>query len=115
MSMTTIKLLLDEDVWVGLAPALQQVGYDVLTVTEAGRKGLSDEAQLQFAIAESRAIITHNIQDFVPLARHYFEQELFHYGIIITPHIAKGTLLQRTLTLLNSLTVDQLANTVRFV
>lgn len=78
--MTAIKLLLDEDIWIGLASGLQQAGYDVLTVTEAGRKGLPDEAQLQFAIAESRAIISHNIQDFVPLARHYFEQELPLWG-----------------------------------
>jgi biotin operon repressor len=35
--------LIDEDVWTGLAEALRQAGYDVVSVNEVGRKGLSDE------------------------------------------------------------------------
>lgn len=53
---STIKLLLDEDVWVGLAEALREDGVDVVTVTELGRKGLSDEEQLAFAISHLRTI-----------------------------------------------------------
>jgi hypothetical protein len=113
--MAQIKLLLDEDVWVGLSIALRQAGYDTISVNEVGRKGLSDEAQMIFAIAEGRAILTHNIQDFAPLAATYFEQSVSHPGIIVAPHFEKGTLLHRTLGLLNSLTPEQLANTLRFV
>jgi predicted nuclease of predicted toxin-antitoxin system len=110
-----IKLYLDEDVWVGLAAALRAAGYDVICASEVGRKGIDDEAQLAFAIAEGRAILTHNIQDFAPLARLYAEQGLSHPGIIVAAQFDKRKLLRRTLALLNSLTPEQLANTLRFV
>jgi predicted nuclease of predicted toxin-antitoxin system len=113
--MERIKLYLDEDVWVGLANALRESGYDAISASEVGRKGIDDEAQLRFATDNRRAIFTHNIQDFVPLARLYAEQGLNHSGIIVATQFAKGKLLQRTLALLNTLTPEQLANTLRFV
>jgi predicted nuclease of predicted toxin-antitoxin system len=113
--MKKIDILLDEDVWVGLAEALREAGYDVVSVNELNRKGLSDEEQMAFATAEGRAILTHNAQDFVPLVEDYFEQGLSHPGVIIARQFDKGTLLRRTLALLNSLTPETLANTLRFV
>jgi predicted nuclease of predicted toxin-antitoxin system len=110
-----IKLLIDEDVWVGLAVALREAGYDAVSVNDLNRKGLSDEEQLAFAAAEGRAILTHNIQDFVPLVEYYFEQGLPHAGVIVARQFDKGTLLRRTLALLASLTSESLANTLRFV
>jgi predicted nuclease of predicted toxin-antitoxin system len=113
--MTRIKLFIDEDVWTGLATALSQAGYDAISVNQLDRKGLSDEEQMAFAVAEGRAILTHNIQDFAPLVEQYFEQGLSHPGVIVARQFDKGTLLRRTLALLNSLTPEQLANTLRFV
>ncbi len=110
-----VLLLLDEDVWVGLAAALQNEGYDVVSVTGLGRKGLSDAEQLAYAASESRAILTHNAGDFVALARLYFEQGDSHYGVIIAPHLEKGNLLRRVLTLLQMTTRQALMNSVRFV
>lgn len=37
-----IKLYLDEDVPEAIAMALRLRGYDVITVSESGRKGFSD-------------------------------------------------------------------------
>jgi uncharacterized protein with PIN domain len=113
--MIKIKVFIDEDVWVGLVEALREAGYDAVSVNELNRKGLSDEEQMTFAIAEGRAILTHNIQDFVPLVEAYFEQDLSHPGVIVARQFDKGTLLRRTLALLNSLTPEELANTLRFV
>ncbi len=110
-----IKLLLDEDVWTGLAAALRKASYDVISVNEIDRKTFSDEEQLAFAITESRAIFSHNIQDFAPLAEMYFEQNIEHSGIIVARYFDKGTLLRRTLALLNTLTAEQLSNTLRFI
>jgi hypothetical protein len=76
---------------------------------------MNDEAQMAFAIASDRAIFTHNIQDFAPLARLYAERGLNHPGIIVASQFDKGKLLQRTLALLKELTPEQLANTLRFV
>jgi predicted nuclease of predicted toxin-antitoxin system len=43
-----IALLLDENVDEKLGPALRHYGYDALTVREAGRRGRSDEEQLDY-------------------------------------------------------------------
>jgi predicted nuclease of predicted toxin-antitoxin system len=113
--MSPVKILIDEDVWTGLAEALRQAGYDAVSVSELGRRGLSDEEQLIFAAAEERAIITHNIQDFAPLAELYFERNLPYAGIIVARQFEKGELLRRVLHLFNALTADDLSNTLRFV
>ena len=111
----SLGLLLDEDVWQGLAEALRQADYDAISVTEAGHKGFSDEEILAHAFAEGRAVVTHNIQDFAPLAETYFLQGIKHPGIIVARQFEKGKLLHRTLALLDTLTPESLANTLRFV
>ena len=108
------RLLLDEDVWQGLSRALRDAGYDVLSATEAGCKGFSDEDLLAYAIAQNRAVLTHNIRDFAPLAEVYYMQGIEHPGIIVSRRFEKGELLRRTRVLLETLTVDALANTLRF-
>jgi predicted nuclease of predicted toxin-antitoxin system len=113
--MTRIKVLTDEDVWTGLAAALREAGYDAVSVNEINRKGLTDEDQMAFAVAEGRAVITHNIQDFAPLAETYFNQGVSHFGIIVARQFEKGELLRKTHELLGSLTPEQMANTLRFV
>ncbi len=113
--MSAVKILIDEDVWPGLAEALRQAGYDAVSVSELGRRGLSDEEQLMLSAAEGRAIITHNVQDFAPLAELYFERNLPHAGIIAARQFEKGELLRRVLHLFAALTADDLANTLRFI
>jgi uncharacterized protein with PIN domain len=115
MSERDICLLVDEDVWNGLAAALREAGYDTVSVAEAGLKGLSDEDLLAYAISERRAVITHNIQDFAPLAETYYFRCIEHYGIIVSRQFEKGELLRRMLTLLSGLTAESLADTLRFV
>ena len=110
-----IRLLLDEDIWQGLAEALPQADYDAISVTEAGHKGFSDEEILAHAIVEGRAVLTHNIQDFARLAETYFLQEIEHPGISVARQFEKGKLLRRTPALLDTLTPESLANTLRFV
>jgi predicted nuclease of predicted toxin-antitoxin system len=111
----SIRLFIDEDVWNGLAAVLREAGYDAISVAESERKGFSDEDQLAYAVAERRAIFTHNVQDFAPLAEVYYFQEIGHCGIIVARHFEKGELLRRTLALLDELTVESLSNTLRFV
>ena len=113
--MSRLKVLIDEDVWTGLAEALRQAGYDAVSVSELERRGLSDEEQLIFAAVEERTIITHNIQDFASLAELYFERNLPHAGIIVARQFEKGELLRRVCHLFEALTADDLANTLRFV
>ena len=115
MASTRSALLLDEDVWPGLATALHERGYDAVSVHELQRTGQADEAQFVFAIAEGRAILTHNAADFVTLAVQHYRRATPFPGIIIAPHLRKSELLQRTLALLEIVSPETLANTVRFV
>lgn len=45
-----MRLYLDEDVPKAIAEALRLRGYDVMTVSESGRKGLTDVKQLKYTI-----------------------------------------------------------------
>ena len=53
-----IRLFLDEDVPEAIAIALRLRGYNVVTVWEAGRKGLTDKEQLDYAYSEKRIFFT---------------------------------------------------------
>lgn len=59
---------------------LRRLGHDVLTVAETGRANqqMSDPEVLEFAITESRAVLTHNRKDFFALHR----QRPRHAGIV---------------------------------
>ena len=51
-----MRLYFDEDASVDSAVNLASRGFDVLTVRDAGRLHLADEAQLAFAVQEQRAM-----------------------------------------------------------
>ena len=62
-------LFVDEDVRVMLAEILRQRGYVATHVLEIGREGRSDADQLEHAVKEDRAILTHNIRDYFGAGR----------------------------------------------
>jgi predicted nuclease of predicted toxin-antitoxin system len=97
VSGTSLRLLLDEDVRVLLAGILRERGHDVAHVLELGRQGLSDSDQLAFAARECRAILTHNIRDFVLLDRDYKARGRQHHGILLSDQVTLSELLARTL------------------
>jgi predicted nuclease of predicted toxin-antitoxin system len=68
--MAKVKLLLDEDVHLGLASALRKRGYDATHVQELARTGRSDREQMEYAIAQESCIFTFNVKDFVLLHNH---------------------------------------------
>src|SRR5580698_4421109 len=59
-----MKLYADEDFDHRVVARLREMGHDVLTVMDAGRRGLSDAEQLAWATAAGRALITFNRGDF---------------------------------------------------
>lgn len=109
------RILLDEDVWAGLAALLRAAGFDTVSAAEAGLRGLCDEELLAWAAAAGRAVLTHNAKDFAPLAEGCFLSGRAHSGMIIARQFGKSELLGRTLALLQGLTPELLANTLRFV
>ncbi len=71
-------LYADEDFDHRVVARLRALGHDVVTVMDAGRRGLSDEDQLAHASAEGRALVTFNRADFHALHR----RGIAHAGII---------------------------------
>ncbi len=95
--MATIRLLLDEDVRPLLAEVLRERGCESRHVLELGRGGESDADQLAFAVHESRALLTHNIRDYLLLDRLYRTDRREHCGIILSEQLPFRELLRRTL------------------
>jgi len=98
--MAAPALYLDEDVNPKLADILGERGYDVWTTVEADNLGQTDEVQLAFSTQHQRALLTHNIGDFVKLAQHYADRGLSHAGIVVSDQLPLKSLLQRTIRLL---------------
>ncbi len=65
-----MKLLVDEDSQARrLLDALRHAGHDVLSVAELGCNGLPDAQVFAEAQSQGRALLTHNVADFLALAR----------------------------------------------
>jgi hypothetical protein len=78
-----LRVYLDEDVDVLLAPLLAARGIDCLTTLAAGNRQQSDEEQLRFALQDSRVLISHNRTDFEDLAVAWWGQQRDHAGILL--------------------------------
>lgn len=74
----------DEDFPLPVVAELRRFGHDVRTVQDAGRAGqrIGDPQVLADAIAEQRAVLTHNHTDFKWLHRHASQ----HQGIVSCTH-----------------------------
>ena len=105
------RLYLDQDVPVQLAGMLRAHGFDVETTLQAGHLGWSDEAQIRYASASGRVMVTHNRLDFEELHSQWLEGSEAHSGIIVAQqrtHLALT--LHRLLELLNEFDGEQLKN-----
>jgi predicted nuclease of predicted toxin-antitoxin system len=111
------RLLLDADVDPTLAEILSSRGYDAVSALRIGELvEAPDEEILDWAIRHGRAILTHNIKDFVPLARVYAQRGWEHHGIILSEQqIEFRELLSRTLHLLSQKNADDLLNAVEWL
>jgi len=78
--MVRVRYYLDEHIAEAVAKGLRRRGVDVLTLTEAGMLGASDEEHFAFAREEERTIVTHD-DDFLRLAAQSSE----HSGVVHIP------------------------------
>jgi Domain of unknown function (DUF5615) len=101
-----VKLLLDEHYADQIARQLRAGGHDAESVSERGLKGLDDEPLLELCERESRALLTNNVRDFVPLVRAWAAAGRDHAGVVLTADSSlrrhKGTI-GRYVALLSSL------------
>ncbi|MCI0586900.1 MAG: DUF5615 family PIN-like protein [Planctomycetes bacterium] len=106
------RLLLDEHLHTRLAPVLRSRGYDVVTVSEAGRSGSSDEDNLRWAARGGRTIATFNAPDFVALHRSFLARGEDHAGIVLSPQIPFRTARDRLLRFLREQSADEMRNSL---
>lgn len=115
MSGTPLKLFLDEHIWAGLTEVLRARGFDVLHVVAAGRRGLADDLQFEFAAQHHRALLTYNIKHFSPLAAQWYETGRDHAGLILSEELGRGELLRRVERLLAVTSAEEMQNAVRYL
>nr|WP_264196627.1 DUF5615 family PIN-like protein [Microseira wollei] len=98
-----------------MASLLRSRGFEATTAKLAGQLGKTDVEQLEYAVSQKAAILTHNRNDFEAIAREYFEQEMLHYGIIVAVRNPYQEIVRRLLTILNSTTADEMENQILYI
>ena len=109
------KLYLNEHLSPRLAVQLRRYGFDVVSSQEANMLSQDDEEQFAWAVGEQRAIVTFNFNDFVALHEKCISDGKEHFGIILSTAETLAVLLHRLLRLLNSISVDDLKNQIRWL
>jgi len=107
-----VKLYLDENVPEAIAVALRLRGYDIRTVKDAGRKGISDSDQLKYATSEDRTIFTFNIADFYKIHTEFVKKEINHSGVIFSKQLPIGTVVKGLSKVLSSINPKNLQNSI---
>lgn len=79
-----MKLALDHHYSPQIAIGLRDRGYDVVAAVEKGWESQEDELLLELCEAESRALVTNNVGDFIVIARQWAAQGRQHAGLILT-------------------------------
>ena len=76
--------MLDEMFSDDIARQLRAKGYDVMSVVaDPALAGLPDEQVLAYATTQTRALVTANVKDFVPLDARYRTADQSHAGLIL--------------------------------
>lgn len=107
-----IKLYLDEDVPEAIAKALRLRGYDVVTVKEAARRGMTDIDQLKYASSQNRVVLSFNVADFCKIHSDFIKKGLNHSGIILSKQLPIGVIVKALLKLLTDITREKARNNI---
>ena len=109
------RIFLDEDENTVVASMLRGEGIHAETVSGLGRKSLSDDQQLRFAVENESPIVTHNRVDFEQLAVQYFDNNTNHYGIVISSLKPPREIADELLKVLDRFSADELMNQVIYI
>ena len=109
--MSSVRYYVDEHVGSAIVRGLRRRGVDVITVTEAGMRGRSDEAQLEFALQAGRATFTQD-RDFLRIAA----SGIPHAGIVYAPQGAPiGAVIGGLLLIYNVLSAEEMTDSVEYI
>jgi predicted nuclease of predicted toxin-antitoxin system len=110
MDSEPIKLLLDENIWLGLTDALTERRFDAIHIINEDLRQLNDEAVLELGAKQGRAVLTYNVRDFVPLVAAWYEAGKEHAGVILSIQQSQGDLLKQVVRLLQTFSAVDLKN-----
>ncbi len=108
-----IRIYADESVNVAIVEGLKRRGVKIWSARGAGKLGLSDEEQLEYAMNEEAVIFTHD-DDFLSLV---IESGRGHYGIIYVhqQRLSIGECIRRLKTIAETKTSNEMRNHVLFL
>lgn len=91
LSGVSVRLYIDEDSQSrSLVEGLRGQNIDVVTSTEAGMNGLTDDEQLAFAAQADRVLFTFNVGDFCRLHAEWMHAGRSHSGILTSDQLQYG-------------------------
>ncbi|MGO8689954.1 MAG: DUF5615 family PIN-like protein [Thermoguttaceae bacterium] len=113
--MSALGFFTDEDVYGTVAPALRRTGVDAVSAPEAGRRGQSDQSQLEWAAVEGRVLITFNVAHFAELHAIWMRHGRHHAGVVVSSQRPIGDVMRRLLHLANTLDADSMGDRLEFL
>jgi predicted nuclease of predicted toxin-antitoxin system len=105
-----VRLYLDENLPIVLAPLIHARGFFATTAHAEGRLSASDADHLRYAASHGYCLVTHNRQHFIQLHSDTLNAGQTHAGIIIAVVHDVYTLANRLAERLNTITADEMAN-----
>ena len=114
--MARLKLYTDENVDVRVAEGLRRRGVEAVSVYDAGKDGISDEAQLAHAASLGAAIFTHD-PDLIEIATKINRRGDDHYGVIFVEmhRLRLGECIRRLALYGEVVTAEEMVNRVEFL
>jgi len=106
------RILLDEDVPILLATTLRARGHDVVHATEIGQDERDDDDVFDAAIEDGRAVLTHNVGDFMEIVGRLGAEGRDHRGLVVAEQVEFRELLRRALQFLSDRDAESLVNAV---
>ena len=114
--MEKIRVYTDESVDVAIAEGLKRRGVDAWSARDAGKLGLTDEEQIQYAISERASIFSHD-DDFLKLAIQWVREEKMHYGVIYAHRLdySIGECVRKLKLIVDVLAQEDMINHIEFL
>ena len=111
-----IKIYADENVNGAIVNGLRRRGIEVLSTHEAGNIGITDEDQLEYAVAQQACLFTHD-DDLLTIADHWQKIGKEHSGIIFVhqERLTIGEIIRRVKLIVDILSPEEMKNHIEFL
>ena len=93
-----------------IAQRLRMNGVDAVSSHETGMDAKDDDAKMQFAVSQERAIVTINKRDFARINARYNASSREHYGVIVSNDIDHSVIYRHLLKLAGNLQAEDIKN-----